>query len=78
MATGTSGHGSIPRLDNAVAHLSAAVGESVGLGDAAQPERDHPCVLRAAGRDFAARPRGALPGTVEREASSFSGTLSGG
>ncbi len=31
IANGTSGHGSIPRLDNAVTHLTAAV-EKVGLG----------------------------------------------
>ena len=29
VANGTSGHGSVPRLDNAVAHLAAAV-EKVG------------------------------------------------
>ncbi len=48
-ATGTSGHGSVPRSDNAVVHLAAAVQKIGTLRDTDAPADDHAPLLRATG-----------------------------
>ena len=61
VATGTSGHGSVPRLDNALIHLARRGREGGPLGNADAAERHHAHLLREAG-DASAR-RSAPPST---------------
>src|SRR3954467_8792938 len=50
-ARGSSGHGSAPRLDNAITRLAAAVAK---IGAWQAPMRDHARLLRAVGEDISA------------------------
>ena len=60
VATGTSGHGSVPRLDNAGDPSRERGGEDRHVGDADAPQRDHADVLREARVDQHARAGGAI------------------